>query len=426
MGFSEDFLHFIWQFRLYGGQRLLTAGGEVLRILTPGVLNKNAGPDFLNAKILLDGTVWAGNVEIHLKASDWFVHQHQHNRAYENVILHVVYTADAEVYRDDGSLIPVLVLKGLVPSYFFDKYELLVGSVHHFPCEKQIGGVEPFVVRNFLTRLVIERLLEKAADVVETLDELKGDWEATFYRFLARSFGFKVNAEPMEILARSIPFHLFAKHGEQSVQVEALIFGQAGFLNQRFVEDYPRRLKEEYLFLKRKYGLQPMDVSLWKFMRMRPQNFPTIRLAQFAALLLAGDHLFARLTGFESVERLTTYFEHLPVNEFWRHHYHFNREAAHVNLQMGIDAIHHVFINSVSLFLFVYGQKTDQEFLINKGIDLLEGIPPEKNAIVRQFLAAGVKVDSAFASQGILQLKKKYCNEKKCLSCGIGVQILKQ
>lgn len=426
MNFPEDFLHFIWQYRLYDHQNLYTLTGEKLKVFHQGTLNKNAGPDFSNAKISIGNTTWAGHIEIHISASDWIVHHHQKDSAYENVVLHVVYEADEQIFRKDGTFIPTLILKGLFDLELLKKYEGLITSVNSFPCEKQIGSVDSFIIDQFLSRILVERLAYKSAEVEEKVKALKGDWDETFYHFLAKSFGFKVNALPMEMLAKSLPQQLFAKHKDQPLQIEALIFGQAGFLSQNFADDYPKLLKKEYQFLRKKYNLQPLDVSLWKFLRMRPQNFPTLRLAQFAALIVKSNHLFSKTLSFEDDVFLPQLFKDLPVNSYWKKHYHFNKKAESVKLNLGKGSIDNLLINTLSLFLFAYGRVTNQPNYENRAFNLLENLAAENNAILKQFEIAGVKIENAFNSQALLQLKKYYCNEKKCLNCAIGIKILKQ
>lgn len=426
MNFSEEFLHFIWQFRLYGAKSLLTTKGEVIEVLQQGTLNKNAGPDFTKAKLIIDGTTWVGNVEIHIKSSDWLLHKHQIDSAYENVILHVVHEDDEPIYRQDGTLLPVLVIKDLFPVDLLHNYQQLINSVNNFPCEKQIHLVDEFLIDGFLSRVLVERFEEKSAEVELKIKELKGDWDESFYHFIARNFGFKVNATPMEMLAQSLPQQLFAKHKDNPLQIEALIFGQAGFLSQTFEDEYPNQLKREYQFLQKKYGLKPIDISLWKFLRMRPQNFPTLRLAQFAALIVNSNHLFSKILIMKDYRNAHVLFENLPVNPFWQKHYHFNKKAENVALQLGKTSIQNIIINTVSLFLFAYGKALAQENFVTRSFYLLENTAAESNAIIKQYEDAGVVVKNAFYSQAILQLKKKYCNEKKCLSCGIGIKLLKQ
>ncbi|SFH46603.1 DUF2851 family protein [Pedobacter insulae] len=424
MRFPEEFLHFIWRFKLYGVDQLYTEAAELIEVIQCGTLNKNAGPDFLHAKLVVDGTVWVGSIEIHLNASDWLVHQHQHDAAYDNVILHIVYVNDRPIYRTDGTLIPVLVIKGRFPIALLTNYEQLILSANNFPCEKQVKEVDGLFVENFLTRVAIERLVCKSQDVYDQLNALKGDWDETFYHFMAKNFGFKINAAPMEMLARSLPQQILARHKDNSLQIEALLFGQAGFLAQKFTDDYPQRLKREYRFLKRKYRLNSVDTSLWKFMRMRPQNFPTLRLAQFAALIINSNHLFSKIIIIKDYKMIVQLFEHLPVNAYWKTHYHFNKATENVNLQLGKESIDNILINTLSLFLFAYGKYIDQYMLVNRAIELQEKLPAEHNVIIKQYVDAGVQVKSAYFSQALLQLRRSYCSSKKCLNCGIGVKLL--
>ncbi len=426
MNFPEDFLHYVWQFRSFDYIDLQTAGGESLKIINPGLLNKNAGPDFFHAKIEIGDTIWAGNVEIHLKSSDWLKHNHQKDPAYENVILHVVYEHDAEIKRMDNTVLPVLELKSRISADLIQKYEKLFLTLTDFPCIAQIGTVEPLIVDSFLARTLIERFEQKTAAVTETLNELKGNWDETFYRFMARNFGFKINALPFELLAKAVPQNIYSKHKNNPHQIEALVFGAAGFLNDQFEEEYPQKLKAEFSFLQKKYKIKPVEISVWKFMRMRPQNFPTIRLAQFAALIIKANHLFSKVMEIRDIAQLRVLFENLPINDYWKKHYHFKKETAGVNIQIGKSSVDNILLNTVALFLFAYGKHTATQFYISRAIKLLESLPAEENAIIDKFTGAGVKIGHAFASQGILQLKKQYCDEKKCLSCGIGIKILKQ
>ena len=426
MGFPEEFLHFVWQFRLYDTLQLQTVDGKALKILNCGFPNKDAGPDFTNAKIIIDGTTWVGQVEVHLKSSDWNLHQHQNDGAYENVVLHVVWKHDIDIVRADGTILPVLSLQDKIPQHLFENYEDLISSTNNFPCEQQIGAIDSFVINGFLSRILVERLEQKSQEVFERLAQLNGNWDETFYHFIARNFGFKVNALPMQLLAQGLPQQLFAKHKDQTLQIEALVFGQAGFLNQSFEDEYPRKLKTEYTFLQKKYDLTAIDISLWKFLRMRPQNFPTLRLAQFAALITKSNHLFSKVLEVKNVKELCLLFEELPVNDFWLSHYHFNKEAEKVTVQLGKSSIDNLLINTVSLFLFAYGKYTGQANYQTRAFYLLESIAVEKNAIVSQYLDVGVKVENAYQTQALLQLRKAYCIEKRCLNCGIGLKILKK
>ncbi|TDG36957.1 DUF2851 family protein [Pedobacter changchengzhani] len=426
MNFPEDFLHYVWQFKSFNFNDLRTSDGAELGIVHSGLWNKNSGPDFNNGKVKIGETIWAGNIEIHLKSSDWIKHNHQNDKAYENVILHVVYENDVDVHRIDGTLLPVLELKNRISNDLVEKYETLFLTLNDFPCSAQIASVDPFIIKSFLSRTLIERFEEKTLAVLETLEELNGNWDETFYRFLARNFGFKVNALPFELFAKAIPQNIYAKHKNNLLQIEALVFGASGFLKDDFKEDYPNQLKKEFQFLQQKYDIKPVEVSVWKFMRMRPQNFPTLRLAQFAALIVNSNHLLSKIIEIKDVKVLRNLFENLPVNPFWKTHYHFKKVVADVSLQIGKTSIDNVLLNTFALFLFAYGKYNGTQDFINRAIQLLESLPAEENAITNKFVQAGVVLENAFTSQGILQLKKQYCNHKKCLSCGIGIKIIKQ
>lgn len=426
MRFKEDFLHFIWKFRLYNSPSLYCKSEGKLQIINPGLVNKNAGPDFTEARLRIDDTIWVGNVEIHLKSSDWLLHCHQDDPAYDNVILHVVYENDQRIYRKNGSEIPVLVMKGTFDEQLFLNYKDLITAANNFPCEKHLWEVDRLFVNGFLSKVMVERFEQKAIVIDSILEKNKGDWEKTFYYFLARSFGFKVNAIPFELLAASLDLQIIKKHLDNPLQVEALLFGQAGFLNRVFEEDYPESLRKEYHFLKKKYLLEPIPVSSWKFLRMRPQSFPTIRLAQFCALLLKHPNLFAQQLDLFPFSCFYQLLEQLPVNEYWTLHYHFNRKSRKVSIQIGKSSIESILINTICLFLYVYGKYTDQEKYIEKAFDLLYFLPAEKNSIIEGYRLAGIKMDNAFLSQAVLQLNKSYCSQKKCLNCNIGIKILKK
>ncbi|MEQ7801257.1 DUF2851 family protein [Pedobacter sp. ASV1-7] len=426
MDFNEDFLHFIWKYRLFNSAKLVCKGGEELQVLNPGILNRNAGPDFSDAKLIIDQTVWVGHVEIHVKSSDWLLHGHQNNAFYDAVILHVVYEHDSPIYRTDGSLVPVLVIEGLFLDRVLDNYKRLIANANHFPCERHISSLDQIHIYSFFSRIVIERFEQKAEEVFEKLNNNRGDWEQLFYCFLARNFGFKVNAVPFELLSIVTPLHILSKHKNNALQIEALLFGQAGFLEQEFFENYPLQLQREYLFLKKKYRLIPMNAAVWKFLRMRPQNFPTIRIAQFAALIVKSSQLFSKMLKKDTLSDLYTIFNDLPVNEYWLTHYHFNKTTNRVIVQPGKGSVDNIIINTVCLFLFCYGKYTDQSELSDRASDFLERIPSECNAIVNQYSSAGIDVPNALTSQALLQLNKYYCNEKKCLNCTLGLKILKK
>jgi hypothetical protein len=426
MFFTEDFLHYVWKFRLFDRIGLQTDDGEVLEILSVGMHNTDSGPDFHNARIRIGETEWAGNVEVHLSASDWQKHGHATDNAYENVILHVVYRNDEPLVLSSGRKVPTLQLKDRVPDELFDRYRQMVfGNQRIIPCEASIGGIDGLIMHNWLTRVLVERLEKRSTSVTDTLTLNRGDWEETFYQFLAANFGFKTNALPFELLAKSLPQLTLAKHKNNPMQIEALIFGQAGFLNGELKDEYPLKLQKEYDFLRKKYNLKPIETHLWKFMRLRPPNFPTIRLAQFAALIVQSNHLLSKILEIREVGALRALFTDVKVNEYWDNHYKFDAESKPQPKNLGASSIDILLINTLVLFLFSYGKHHQQQHFISRSLKLLENLPTEQNNITEDFITLGVKINNAFESQALLELKNNYCNYKKCLQCGVGNKILK-
>ncbi|HEY0666693.1 MAG TPA: DUF2851 family protein [Sphingobacteriaceae bacterium] len=424
MHFNEDFLHYLWKHRLFKSNNLQTKCGQQVQVLSTGIHNQHAGPDFENSKVRIGQTVWAGNIEIHINATDWERHHHQFDDSYENVILHVVYNHDTDLMRKDGSIIPVLEMKDLIPDDVLTKYRWLNENMDWIPCANHISQVDSFHTNSWLSRVLVERMEEKSDAINKVLAEYKQSWDDAFYVMLARNFGFKVNALPFEMLARSLSQQILARHKNNVLQIEALIFGQAGFLDQELADEYPKQLQKEYLFLKKKYSLQPVDRYLWKFLRMRPQNFPTLRLAQFCALVVKSNHLFSRILEIRSVAEVKKFFDNLPVNNYWKTHYRFDVTSRVSGSQTGDQSIDNILINTVSLFLFAYGKNMNSPSIVNRALELLELLSAEENNITRQFSKTGIKIRDAFASQAIIQLKKSYCDKKKCLHCGIGTRLL--
>ncbi len=426
MFFNEDFLQYVWKFRLFDWNDLYTTDGKRVEIVSPGLHNTDAGPDFQQAKIKIGDTLWAGNAEVHLTSSDWKRHGHLTDKAYDNVILHVVYRDDEPVLREDGTRIPTIALMDRIAPELQQRYQKLIfGEQQIIACEKTIGRLESMVIHNWLTRVLIERLQKRSLNVLKTLETNRGDWEETFYQYLAANFGFKTNALPFELLARSLPQLILAKHKNNPMQVEALIFGQAGFLEGELVDEYPLTLQKEYQFLQKKYKLTPIEKHLWKFLRLRPSNFPTIRLAQFAALVSQSNHLFSKVLDLEDPKKLRTLFTDLHVNPYWDNHYQFDKEAKPSPKNLGKASVDVLILNTLVLFLFTYGNSLQLERYVDRGLALLEFIPAEQNNIIENFVTLGVKANSAYETQALLELKKSYCDRKQCLQCGVGNKILK-
>jgi Protein of unknown function (DUF2851) len=422
---KEDFLHFVWRTRRFHIPALQTLEGHDLQVLHPGELNTHAGPDFFNARIRLDDTEWAGNVEMHLKASDWYAHGHQTNYAYDNVILHVVWEADAPIARTDGSIIPTLCLRPYVDNALLENYQQLIAASRErwIPCAQQIENVPDIIRLNWLDRLLVERLAEKTEHLALQLKATNNNWEESFYHTLARSFGLQVNAEPFETLARSLPLNTLSRHKNSQFTIEALLFGQAGMLAGPLHEPYPARMAKEYEFLKTKYSLQPMHHSQWKYLRLRPANFPTIRIAQFAALLYQSTQLFSYALTAETARELEHLFTVQP-DDYWQTHYQFNHPTTQRPKTAGRDFTELLLINTVIPAVFYYGKMRQLPEYQQKALRWLEELKPEKNSVIDGWKNLDIKARDAYQSQALLQLKKHYCDQRRCVSCAMGNYIL--
>lgn len=419
---SEDFLQFLWKNQLFLTDSLVGTNEEAIIVLDPGERNSDAGPDFFNAKVEIDGILWAGNVEVHLKSSDWNHHKHNINPAYDTVILHVVLNDDKPAKRMDDRLITTLLIKS--DAKYIDKYNEILKSNLWIPCERDLYKVDPFRINHWLGKVLVERLHDKTDDFLTLLENNKNSWEESFYQGMAKSFGFKLNSLQFERLARSLPLKYLMQNKESIFKIEALLFGQAGLLDgQIFGDEYFVSLRKEYGFLKKKYHLKPIEGHLWKFMRMRPLNFPTIRIAQFAALIYSSESLFSRIVEAETIDDLLSVFQ-MEVSSYWDSHFQFNKNSVSKSKNMGLESQYSILINTVIPFLFIYGAMKDKEEIKNRAIDFLDNIPPERNNIIGEWKRLGVKSTSAFYSQALIQLKNSYCKNKKCLNCEIGNQII--
>jgi Protein of unknown function (DUF2851) len=419
---SEDFLQHIWKFKLFNHQKLQTVAGEDLSIIKCGEHNSDAGPDFFNAKIKIGETIWAGNVEIHLRSSDWQKHRHQVNAAYDNIILHVVFENDIPLFRNSGETIPTLELKSRINLNQYQKFRQLQQSKDWVACQNQVAQVPEIVLNTWLQRILIERLEQKSQAITQTLHLLNNNWEETFYRHLARNFGQKINSDVFESLAKSLPLSVLGKHKNSLFQIEALLFGQAGMLAQNFSDEYPQQLKREYEFLQKKYKLLPLENHLWKFLRLRPANFPTIRIALFANLLYNSNGLFALITATNELPK----FFNCVASDYWTTHYVFDKISIKREKKSGQDFASLLIINTVVPFLFVYGKHKDEEQFKERAFTWLESSTVENNSIISNWHNIGLKAKNALESQALLQLKSNYCQHKKCLHCSIGNHLLKQ
>ncbi len=420
---TEEFLYYIWMFRLFD-KDISTTSGESIKIIKTGERNTDSGPDFFNAKIKIGDTTWAGNVEIHVNSSDWYKHNHQENNAFDNIILHIVYQNDAIIKRKNSEIIPTIELNKKFDKKLYYRYKSFMTNKYWIPCQKLIGNVEEFNLNSWLERLLIERLEHKAKTIESTLNLNKNNWEQTFYQYLARNFGFNTNAEPFELLAKSLPVNHLAKHKNNQFQIASLLFGQAGLLETVFKDEYPNNLKKEYNFLRKKFSLKPVDGFLWKFLRLRPSNFPTIRIAQFANLIYKSSGLFSKIIKINTLNEVYKLFD-ISTSGYWDTHYIFDKPSAKRKKSLGNNALNLIIINTIVPFLFVYGLKKDSYSYKEKALQLLGQVPGEKNSIIRKWQELGLRVSTAYTTQSLLELKNYYCNEKKCLNCQIGNILLR-
>lgn len=427
---SEEFLQYLWQYRLYDKDNLLTQNGQKVTVISPGSKNNDAGPDFFNAKIKIGETTWVGNVEVHIHSSDWNKHGHQTDDAYNNVVLQVVENNDAEIKRPkNDEIIPTAVLK--YDKKLRQKYdELLRNNTTWIPCEPHINKVNEMTVSFWLNKLLVERLEQKAGRIKQRLSQNKNNWEEAFYQQLARNFGFRVNAEPFELLAKSLPLLVLAKHKNNLTQVEALLFGQAGFLNDTGTEknrddDYFSTLKKEYEFLQHKFKLKPLESHLWKFLRLRPSNFPTIRIAQFAQLIHQSSGLFSKIVEAGSIDKIRSFFS-VETSEYWKTRYTFGKISKQRPKRLGENAFQTIIINTVVPFIFVYAEERGTQSMKDKALEYLETLKPENNSVVKRFKELGIEAGNAFESQALLQLKKQYCTNGRCLQCQIGDELIRK
>lgn len=419
---TESLLYYIWQHRLFNAEGLQTVEGEPVVVEQVGQRNVNSGPDFTQARLRIGDTKWAGNVELHVKASDWYKHRHQHDGNYSNLILHVVLENDLNQAQLPQA--PTLVLDGRIPGLLLNRYQHLMAEKTWIPCAKLLSSVDSFVFNSQLERLLIERLENKTGDTLKRLEMNHNNWEETMYQLMARAFGLKVNTDNFDLLARALPLQVLGKHKNSLFQLEALLFGQAGMLEGDFMEDYPISLKKEFQFLRKKHNLQPMEGRLWKFMRMRPAGFPTIRLAQFAMLLHRSKHLFSQILESDSANAMKGLLM-VNTSSYWVTHYRFDHPTTKREKQIGEAAIELLIINTIAPLLFVYANKMGQPHLKDKALALLEQLPAEKNHITQGWAALGKKARTAYDSQALIQLKNEHCDRKDCLNCAAGNKILK-
>lgn len=419
----ERLLHYVWKYKLYTASPLVTTEGHPVQVIDPGTQNTDAGPDFFNAKIKINETLWAGSVEIHDKSSDWQLHHHDTDKAYDCVILHVIGVNDFRPVRTNGEPIPQMILT--VPEPVLRSRDWLLYREATFPCLDSIAKIDPLHIIGWMGTLLCERLERKTIDIFLLLETYQDDWNEVFYITLTRSFGFGVNNDAFERLAKSLPFRCIQKQRSSHSQIEAMLFGQAGMLAEKNNDPYYRLLQREYDFLRHKFDLSPMDDFVFKSLRTRPVNFPYPKVAQLAALWVEYDTLFSSILEARSPGEIKKYFR-IPPSDYWETHYHFRHASPRVEKIMGENSLNILLINTVVPMFFAYGLHNNRSEYCDRAIRLLESIPPERNTIVSTFCNAGITVRHAGDSQALIQLKREYCEKKKCMYCRIGFRMLKR
>ncbi len=421
---KEDFLHYVWQYKKFDFSNLTTVSGESLTIVKSGQYLQKAGPDFFNAQITIDSQKWAGNIEIHIKSSDWYVHHHEKDENYDSIILHVVWENDAPIFRKDNSEIPVLELKHYVSAATLSNYQALVSPKSWIYCEKDIAHVDGFTFQNWQERLYFERLERKSIPIQQLLETTENNWEAVLFCMLAKNFGLNTNGETFLKMAKSIPFSIIRKESFEVQNLEALLFGQADLFPLDVEDTYPNDLKSRFDYISHKYQLEKIFVEPAQFFKHRPDNFPTIRLAQLAMLYHHQRNLFSLIITTNKLDEFYKLFG-ISISDYWQTHYQFDKESPKKKKQFSKSFVDLLIINTIIPIQFSYAKSQGKE-ASETILALLKEIAPEKNVIIQKFKNFGINSKSAFETQSLLQLKNEYCNFAKCLQCAIGIQLLKQ
>ena len=422
----ELLLNYVWKHKIFPLKMLQTATGESVEVIDAGLPNTNAGPDFFNAKLKIGGTLWVGNIEVHTLASDWMRHGHDKDAAYDNVILHVAETVDCEVFRANGAPVPQLQLS--CPESVRRHYDELSHTEIYPPCYSILSSLPKLTVHSWLSALQVERFEQKARAIAARLERYNNHWEDVFFITLARNFGFGLNGDAFEAWASRLPFRAIDKHRDDLFQVEAFFFGQAGLLDEELpdADGYYMKLQKEFRYLQHKFELSvPMTATQWRFLRLRPGNFPHVRLAQLANLYYKERSLFSRIMEadtLEAVRKLLT----VTTSPYWEEHFNFRKVSSSREKQVGKNAQNLIVINTVIPFLYAYGLHKADELLCERATGFLESLKAEDNHIIRHWSGAGLPVSTAADSQALLQLQKEYCDKKDCLRCRVGFEYLRQ
>ena len=419
----EQLLHYVWKHKIFPLKELKTTTGQQVEVIDTGLANTDTGPGFFNAKLKLDGVLWIGNIEIHERSSDWFKHGHHADAGYNSVILHIASEIDTEISRSNGERIPQIQL--ICPEAVRTNYKELLETASYPPCYRIIPSLSPFTAHSWMTALQMERFEQKATLLNERLKRCQGNWEDAFFITLARNFGFGLNGDAFETWAHRLPFRAVDKHRNDLFQIEAIFFGQAGILEDSDGDGYYLRLKKEYTYLQHKFGLIPMDASLWRFLRLRPTNFPHIRIAQLACLYHRAYGLLSRIMETETLQGVRDILKG-GTSEYWLTHYTFGGSSPSRPKTLSNTSLDLLIINTVVTFLYAYGLHKGNRVLCARAGSFLEELKAENNYITRMWEQCGMKTSNAADSQALIQLKKEYCDKKKCLYCRIGYEYLKR
>jgi hypothetical protein len=423
---QESLIHYIWQFQYFDRMNLRTIAGEEVQVFHPGYRNANAGPDFTNARVKIDGIEWIGNVEIHIRSSGWKQHHHDKDPAYDNVILHVVWKHDNDVIHKDNSSLPTLELQHKVDAALLLRYQSLYSNPETIPCGNLIRGIPDLVRMSMVEKALFTRIESRSENIQRLLKGNKYDWEETCYQLLCRNFGFKVNNEAFFTLGCALPYKAIMKHADKLVQIEAMLFGQAGLLEENIVDPYLEVLKREFVVLSKKFNLaeKQMNKVQWKFLRLRPANFPTIRIAQLAMLIYKTTNVFSHFISAKSYDQI---YETLKVeqSDYWLHHYLFNRYIESEIPGLGKMSIDNIIINTVVPVMVAYGKLKDDDVIVENALNILQSTPCEKNMVIGNWNALGVRSRHAFDSQGLIELYTNFCLRRRCLDCNIGSSIVR-
>lgn len=420
---KEELLHFIWKYKLFYTSDLKTVSGKPIYLNSVGTHNLNSGPDFLNAKLRIDDQLWAGNVEIHIKASDWYVHGHENDEQFDALILHVVWENDVAVFDKSNNMLPTLELKNCVSKELLKSYQQLFSKSNKFiNCERNFNNIDTFIIANWKERLYVERLERKATEIFSLLKATEYNWEQVLFQLLAKNFGLKVNSEAFFRMSTSVDFNIVRRESQNLKRMESLLFGQLGLLDEDCDVTYYQQLRKEYKYQKKKYKLEKQPIPILYF-RLRPTNFPTIRIMQLANLLVQKKYLFTEVMQFNSLKAIYKYFE-IATSEFWKTHYTFETVSKISSKKLTKSFIDILLLNSIIPLKYVY-LKHKGKFDLDDFLKLIRQLKPEKNSIIENYKKLGFSVDNAFESQALLELKKNYCTPQKCLQCAIGLNLLR-